>query len=91
MNEIALSTAEQAWRLKFLKLFEVAPGGSWMSIYDALMGVVYRQDFEYKFYFSDQVLWLRRLCVERGLAREDRGNAPHVLEGYYGISRKISI
>jgi len=81
---------KQGFVSKFMNLFELDPNGTeWVSLGEVLSMVQYRPAFHYD--FSYMVLWLRELCVEAGLTREDRVSGPgHVdmAEGYFGILRK---
>lgn len=73
----------------FAAHFSLDPAGSeWTSLAEALGYVSDHEDFKHTFGWSQMVIMLRQLCEARGLTREDRGEPPHVTEGYYGLTRK---
>ena len=89
------TSGEGTWRGKFLKYFELDQNHgevryNWMSISD-ILGLVYNfQEFQ-PWPWASQVLWIRRLMAEYELAPETRGEAPHLEEGWYGISRNATV
>jgi hypothetical protein len=73
----------------FAAHFSLNPAGSdWISLAEALGYVSDHEEFRHSFGWSQMVLMLRKMCENAGLTREDRGEPPHVLEGYYGLERK---
>lgn len=77
------------FKAKFGEYFTLNPDGTeWMAIDEAIYYVLYRAAFKQSFSLSEMVLMLRENCLAAGLTRENRGEPPHVLEGYVGIERK---
>lgn len=78
-----------AFKARISRYFTFNPTGTkWRSIEEVLLQISDREEFLRIFHWSNMVVILRDMCVEAGLIREDRGDPPHVREGYYGLERK---
>ena len=87
-GSISDSTKAQ-FKGKLAAYYSFNPAGSeWMPLAVALGYVSDHAEFRHSFGWSQMVTMLRQLCEAAGLTREDRGEPPHVLEGYYGLERK---
>lgn len=82
-------STKEAFKARISRYFTFNPTGTkWGSIEEVLLHVSDRNEFLRIFHWSHMVVILRDMCVEAGLVREDRGDPPHVREGYYGLERK---
>ncbi len=61
-------------------------GENWTSLAEALNHVNNRQEFRNSYGYPEMVEMLRTNCQSAGLTREDRGEPPHVQEGYLGLT-----
>jgi hypothetical protein len=85
----AITDFERAsFRTKFAKYWYLNPEGTtWWALSDLLNTFKNHIEFRNSFGHARMVYMLREMCVEAGLTREDRGESPHVLEGYYGFEQ----
>jgi hypothetical protein len=77
---------------KFINIFTQyftldSEGTQWISLSDIVNYINNRIEFR-NFGYAWTVLMVREICIESELIREDRGEFPHILEGYFGVERK---